>query len=308
MLNISCRRDHLFYATDDKTTVDININWDSCHLSPNGVTALAYKEDGSLYEQSSPSSNANYISINLPEGVYDIVLFNNSVSEYKYISFVNLDSTSTASAVTAQSKASTTDSIIVYPPDTLATYVINGIEINKQMVDYYYNKPDLSDSVSVLTYTVTPQRRTKLININVHVIGLIYALEAPTATLNYVSDGCYLLQDTTLTTEVMQQFLLNTRTFDTGSTIDGTLSQSATSFGLSGGSSYILSIDFILLNSEHYPITIDVTDSVEYTYGYQPEININLEVELPETIGSSDGGGFNTNVTDWNDKNISLTM
>lgn len=308
-LSTSCRRDHLYYATDDKATVYIDINWDSSHLEPNGVTALVYNSDSSLYKQFSPFSTPDGISLNLPEGKFDIILFNNSVLEFKTISFENLDYISSASAVVSQTPLSKADTILLNSPDTLAVAVLNDIEIDKTMVDYYYHRPDLTDTTEIYTYYAIPQRRTQVITINVHVLGLKYALAAPITTLKYITDGCYLAYDSTLSTLAMQQFILNNRTFDTGSTVNGKITQTMTIFGLSQDSEYYLYIDFILLNGEYYPFDIDITDSLQFFDGYQQEIIVDLEIELPVTIGGdSDNGGFNTGVTDWNDIEIVIPM
>lgn len=152
-----------------------------------------------------------------------------------------------------------------------------------------------------------------MINIKAHVKGLKYARGTTISYFRGLAEGHMLGQGQNSMESVAQSFILNQRVFDPGSYSDGTIKASFLSFGMLGdgntSSRYYLDINFVLINGEPYPLTFDVTDliTVDISLNLQLSLNLNLEIELPEVIGD-EGGGFNPDVSEWEDEIVDIPI
>lgn len=315
---LGCEHHHLYYSSSETANVKINVDWTNTGLSPNGVTAIAYYNNGDLYRSFPAYSNPNEVNISLPVGTFDVVLFNNTPSEYLYIEFLNSDNISTVLANAKLKEAvrsvsdDDSDKDVVANPEVLASIKVEDIVVTQSTVDYYWNKPDSYESSTLLEYSAEPVRRVINVRVYVHTIGLKYASGSPRCFFKHFSGGFLLGEERSDERQVMQEFVLNNREFDAGSDVDGTITQEFTSFGevTDPDATYVVDIDFTLLDGSSFPVIVDVTDQIElYMDGYTPRIDIFLEIELPETEGDSSGNSsFDTSVEDWNDIVVSLPM
>ena len=71
---------------------------------------------------------------------------------------------------------------------------------------------------------------------------------------------------------------------------------------------YYLDINFVLINGEPYPLTFDVTDLISVDVSLYLTLNLDLEIVLPEVVGEEGGGGFNTDVSEWEDEVVDIPM
>lgn len=340
----SCQRDHLYFASSNTATVLVEPDWSTSAVHPNGVTVYAYREsDGSIYKRFPPVSADQKCYIKLPQGDFTLVVMNDTPEEFKgRIDFRGEQNLSTFQArgvkdesrsqklnehLKAQAEAraasasgsaapvskSEDEEYCIVEPDTLAMSVIRGLHISPEQIDYYYDRPeyDLSqESATVVPASMKPV--VSRVNIKAHVKGLKYARGTTLSFLRGVAAGYDISTRTNSTDRAAHAFVLNNRKFDAGSDSDGTITASFLSFGLVGDgttdSRYYLDINFVLINGEPYPLTFDVTDLISVDVSLYLTLNLDLEIVLPEVVGEEGGGGFNTDVSEWEDEVVDIPM
>ncbi|MEG2191205.1 MAG: DUF5119 domain-containing protein [Bacteroidales bacterium] len=314
VLVCSCQRDDLYYATGNCATIRIEANWAPAQLTPNGASAYVFDCQGNAFGSVIQSNDPRKIDILLPEGCYDVIVLNNSTAEYKNIECVGINRIETFALIAKRivSKYATMSNkaeIFVVGPDTVAGAVVRKIEVSKQMIDYLRYKPDKIEMTPAVVFQTTPTRMISVADITVHVKGLKYAAGAPRTHLKNFSDGYYPHSGKTSPLCVCHEFVLNNRTFDEGSTRDGTITKQQVTFGLheQEGTRYLLNMEFVLLNGQKYYVALDVTDGIRVTEGVHKTIHIYAEIELPEVIGGG-GGAFNPDLEKWNDVNVEIPM
>ncbi len=72
------------------TNLELNVDWSELGHSPNGVTAIFYPKDGGK-PLTYLSHNVHTTDIAVPEGLYDLVVHNNSPEEFASIGFNGMD-------------------------------------------------------------------------------------------------------------------------------------------------------------------------------------------------------------------------
>ncbi|MEG1837793.1 MAG: DUF5119 domain-containing protein [Bacteroidaceae bacterium] len=314
----ACQRDHLYYGTNDRAIVKVNIDWKKSQMTPNGATVMAYNKDGSLFKVFPPMSDPNGGTILLPQGSYDLIIFNDTPNEYKHIGFRGMENINTFEAYAFQKEASKNrpkfqGDVFVYEPDTLATARINNLEVTSRMVEYYYDKPNDKEMQISKEIKATPQRVTSLMKIKVHVKGLCYAKGAPRTYLRNMSASTFIGTGLKSTNPVAHEFILNNRQFDEGSTQDATITNNLSTFGLLPtkvtGNRYYLDMLFTLINGKAYPISVDITDKIHVTeVEIQTILDMKLDIELPKTEGVIIDGAFEPDVTEWEDVKVEIQM
>ena len=71
---------------------------------------------------------------------------------------------------------------------------------------------------------------------------------------------------------------------------------------------YLMEMEFVLLNGEKHPVSLDVTDAIRVTQGATHKIiHIEVEIELPEVIGNGDGA-FDPDLEEWEDIDVDIPM
>lgn len=318
---LGCKRDPLYYATDSEANIVLNIDSEDTGLTPNGFTVLVYYSDSTLYRYLPSFSSSETVTFSLPEGKYDILVFNDSPSEHEFLEFVDLDHINSVAVMSVADLTSVEDSTqnqatLVSEPDILASAVVRDVEVTSQMVDYYPNKTIPEQLVTTLEYDVTLQRVVYTYSVTVYVTDIHYASAAPTVTFEHLADGYMLGLEQATEGLAQHQFPLEERIFDDGSTTNASISSEFTNFGVFDDEqvTYMMELDFELINGEHYIEEFDVTESVSGTQLTRSEsiidAAINVEIGLPTVIGGADNtdGVFDTDVGDWNDVEQELAM
>lgn len=327
----SCKRDHLYYSSTNTASVRLDVDWSEAGLTPNGLTVYAYKEDGSLYRRFDPISTPQQGFISLPQGKYTLVLMNDTPEEFAgNIEFVGMDRLDQARAMGVRDEAKTTklqtrlntkageEQFCIVEPDPLAVAIIKNVNVTADMIDYFHDKPEkMVDEDSPLVLEAVPDNVTYTINVKAHVKGLQYAKGMTMSFFRGAAAGYCMGLGQTTEESASHGFILNNRTFDPGSTTNGTITATFNSFGLPGMSGSqveksikkYLDINFVLINGESHPLTFDVTDEIkiDISLDLQLTLNLDLEIELPEVVGGDDGA-FSTDVGDWGDITFNIDM
>ncbi len=309
----ACEHHELFYSNGENATVRINIDWSKTEISPNGVTPFAfYSSTGELYREFSTSGNLDYVDVSLPEGTYDIVLINNSTSEFSYIDFSGKSNISTflgsaklASAVREVSK-SDQDKDVVADPDVLTSVKVENISVTKQMVEFHEDLPDAYSYTIEKELGVVMERRVVEVTIVANVTNIASVPNAPMTFFKHFSGGYYPGLEHNESREVMHEFLFNNRQL-VNDDKDAIISTRFNSFGKVDDltATYELDIAFVLANGEDFPVIVDVTDqTTEYMDGNIKRIYIEIDIDLPVVTSSGDvqdDSGFEAEVDDWDE-------
>ena len=306
ILCVACKRDHLYYASSDTATVFVDPDWTQSAVSPNGVTIFAFREsDGSLYKRFPTVSARDKSYIKLPQGCFTLVVMNDSPEEFDgRIEFIGEENIGTFQARGVGNGQS------MLEPDTLVVSVVRGLHIKPDQIDYYYDMPqtDISEE-SAIDVKSKPLPVVSKINVDVHVKGLKYARGTSSACIRGLSGGYYMGLGHNALEQVTQDFVFSSRSFDPGSDSDGVIQASFLSFGIAGaakaGNGYFLDIDFVLINGESYPVSLDVSDMISLDVSLV--LSLDLEIELPEVAGE-EGGGFSTDINEWDDEIVDIPM
>ena len=315
---VSCQRDHLYYASSNTATVLVKPDWSALNSTPNGITVFAYNDaDGSLYRRFPPVNALDKCYIKLPEGDFTLLVMNDTPEEFDgRIQFTGTENLSTIQAKGVKDEKRSTkfaDHFIV-EPDSLVVSLIKGVHISPEQIDYFYDKPssDINED-SAIELDTKPKPAVSKVHIQAHVKGLKYARGTTSTYLRGVAGGRMMGAELNSTEAVSQAFLLNNAKYDPGSDVNGTISADFLSFGLigdgMGSDKYYLDINFVLINGDPYPLSIDVTDliSIEISLDLKLSLKLDLNIELPEVRGE-EGGGFNTDITEWDEEFIEIPM
>lgn len=320
VLLVACERDHLYYACTEMAEVNVVIDWEKAGIKPNGATVFAYTDEGKLYKRFDPFSDPTNGKIQLPLGRYKLVVMNDTPEELsetmtfdgqgQWNSLIAMgvkDETKTAKLI-AQTRSG--EDYCIKSPDTLAVGRYMDLEISNDMLHYSYDRPT---NGGVFPYArdvvIQPRMATSTMDIKVHVTGLKYAKGTTMSFLRGSSFGYYMGRDEYATASACYGFILNNRTYDPGSTTDGTISASFNIFGMpewaeNDEGKCFLDINFVMINGEANTVTLDVTNQIKVNLETQVSVKMELEldVSLPEAVDQGDGdGGFQTALNPWTD-------
>lgn len=314
---LSCKRDELYYEAGGELTLELYVDWSSSDIDPNGVSVLVYYADGELFRSYAPFTATDTLTFTLPEGEYDIVLFNDSDQEHEYLEFTNIDHISTLTATSVDAAVSkATSEAVVENPDFLATAKLSSLALSSSNSSYYTSKENITSSSEVYSQNVVMTRRVYNYYVSVHVEGLQYASGYPTIVFEHLSGGYLIGQESSDNSLVKHSIIFETLVYDDNSTSSGTVTAEFSNFGLLDDSdaTYLMDLTFTLIDGSEYTEVFDVTEQIaEENLSRAASFvdkTISVETTLPESIGgdSSDSGAFNTDVEQWEEKFFELHL
>ncbi len=317
-LHTGCKHDHLYYATSKKATIKVEVDWTNAQTTPNGVTAIAYHADGTLYAQFPTQVASQPLYLQLPEGEFDIVFYNNNDVEHGSVEFQGKESITTLSAV-AKAKVSTrpvepedSDRTLIMDPNVVASARLDGVTITSTDIDVFYDKPTGDAATNfVKEYKVFAERDIVTYVLTAYVKGIKYAAGAPRTFFKHGNSGHLLGLDTDQMGNIMHEFVWNNRKFDENSTSDATITNEFNAFGKlpCDYTNLVIDADFILLDGEHHRVVVDATNIVEIKQAADglTKYYIHIEIELPEAIGTGEGI-FDVEAEEWTDVDLVLPM
>ena len=348
--NHSCVRQELeedFYST---ALIPVRIDWSLTDLDPdndpNGdifsASVWFFPKSGSRY-QGAPLvyklSNPRGQNIEVPIGIYSILIFNNTIDEYSgNVGFRGTDRYETFEYYSKPNLASNNtragEITPILEPDYLAAWRMDTYEVTPDMVmvTRSMTKANMSESriisADVATKAlsaITPLPLTKRVHIVIKVVNINAAKAAQGNFIN-TSHSVFLAQGSYTNSASSFVFPLNNRKYLEGSNTVGTIEATFNTFGLREGNilgQYMLSTTFIL-NSEYggsmvYPtppaapylfdVTKEFTESIAsvivisigFNAGPGGDPATAIPPELPEGIGAGGNGGglFGISVEEW---------
>lgn len=333
-----CERRPLVDELPDTAKIPVVVYWDKADITPQNVTILIYREDGSLYEEKffENGGASAKTAIFLETGTYTVVAFNEKRDQIDYVGIRGYGRLSTLEAYATEASSSyntqgrANGETVVNQPGVLAA-VDTVITVTDEMVSYSRGRiteDQLTDADAVKQALnslngLYPVRKTVEVNITVRISGLNNARMPALAELRNMAGGYFFGTDRNSTKPVTRQFLMNDRTYDEGSLTDGMLTATVRSFGFPGdrehpgsvpGTEIYLDVNFQLVDADRTMINLssDVDGHMTVTTDGNGAITIAIDTyhgKLPDVKpeGSSEPG-MSTELVDWDTVEIPIDL
>lgn len=314
-----CDRRPLEDELQAKVTIPIKIYWDVAGISPKNATILFYDKSGDLYGEWKSASQPGYAegSMELIPGTYTAVAFNELRDQIDYVHMQGWEKLETLEAFVTQSQQ------ILYPFSSQVekeTYVHQPGILAARLKTFTIT-PDMlgktaftsTDSGYYALSDLHPTRKTAQANVTIHVKGLNNARMPAITQLRHMASGYFFATDRNSLTPVTTQFTINNRKYDVGSNTDGSISTSATTFGVLGewhhtgdtpDASFFLDIAFMLADAGQTIVeySTDITHIMDIIVNENNAVTININLgigPLPEIKPVGGDSGFETDLVQW---------
>lgn len=308
----SCKRQDLCnpYSQNENSSIHLSVDWSESGIEVddiNNLSIYAYPESGGdPYLKVSGDVESAYL--NLPVGLYTLLVFNDIVGDLSGLYFQSIESYDEARIEMIEQQKRDDfyydlleNQIFVEPQTPLAAWRMESFEVTPEMVSCGYcgeEKGDVEVDLDVVPNQVTTPCKV-IIGVenlnNAHFIQCV---------MSGFAQGIYLENEERITnSEVDNLYGINfvKGHFDPSSETDGEVEATLTTFGKSPleDQKYELVIDVILNSGELLTFTRDVTDQVKAQDN--SEIVIDLTSD-DDKITLPDGQGMGFGVDEWGDR------
>ncbi len=302
---ISCKRQELcsLDSNSDNAAIQISIDWSQSNIDEEqiyNVSLYAYpKEGGSPYVKI--SGNIEQTSLNLPAGLYSLLIFNDIAGDIEGMNFVDVDSRDEFRAETIERSSLSdiyydvaSDESLSLSMGALAAWRMEELEVTEEMVWCGYCDEEYDALVEVeLSVAPTPITIQCIVTLGVENLNNASAISG---ILKGFASGAYIYTNEHITSyDKTDLYSMNftSRTYEDDN-IDGTAMGEVITFGKAPDveQSYELVIDIILNSGELVSFTRDVTDQIKDQDGVIITIDLSSEpniIVLPEATGTGFG-------------------
>ncbi len=318
LLLFSCERRPLEDMCQNGNLIPIGTRWTLADIEPQNVTALFYNRDnGKLVVEHRFENTPDRIQTyaNVPVGRYTVVIFNELRGQIQGIGIRGYEYLSTLEAygiANPNFKDRSNNNAYVYDPEVLASVMVRDFEVRD-------GKPDET------LVGVEPMRKVHRFNITAHVKGLNNARMPALVDLPGIAESYSFEQDRNTRIAATQQFTMNGRTYDAGSTKDGNISISIYTLGLLNeipddinvqvDSPVKLDFLFMLVDAEKTLVrqVVDVTSLIRFRAESHGAATLDVYVELPDPLPDvvpegNENSGFGSEVIDWDIIDVPLDV
>lgn len=326
---IGCQRQALDYNYSPNCNVKVTIDWSKSGLTTHGATAIFYPQDGGkaiIAIMSEPKGE----TIKLPKGIYNVIVFNQTMDEFSYLGFRGTESYTTFEvfikpAVNKGTNKAANETIIAHP-DKFAVAKQENFEVTQEMITSSRSNPREFE-VKFTPMGIVSTMKISLFVKNAHMI------KAAKGTITGMADSYSISKGCTNTTTAIHSFSLTTITLDSSGELNGFISGEITTLGLPGqiskaGELFIntLNVSFLLVDNKTviekiFRIENKISNDEE-TAGIKVEIGTgpppgeeekeeDKPIEIPEVKpepGTGEGGGMDADVGDWDKIEIEIPV
>ena len=324
-------REFDFEINDSGTSrVHVNVDWSELerHERPTGMTVICYPHDadsdgGETVTYLSPTTDR--ASLWLKPGEYDIVVFNQSDGEFGTFSFHDMESRENARIEAAEFTSRwyvsrSEGEITAQHPEWFAVAEITDVTVSP---DDYSDIKELmkrgyTTTRSTLIAELTPGNIVSMKKIKIHIRN-IYNLRSARGGISGLAAGLQMKgrrRHDRRVTHLVEEWTL---TLDKDNSSNGCIESTFTCFGLPGNHTGAseeneVNVSFLLVDNE---TTLDYTFHVGHLiHNDTTDETIDIEFDdfgnpivLPDV--KPDGattGGFDSNVTGWEDINVEVSI
>ena len=329
LAHTSCKKQEILYDCPCTTSAKLPIttDWSKTNSEPQNITVLFYNDsDGSLALEHNYEHNAKEIhsSVYLALGSYTVVLFNELRNEIKYLNVRGHENLSTLGFYVNENtdiQAPSTALKYIHEPGMLSLKTIRNLVVTPELVAYTHDiesveASDITKSMYKTLLDIKPEKKVCLLNIKTHIKGLNNARMPALVDIQNIAGAYMVAGDVNDTAPVTLQLTMNNRTYDKGSTTEGTISTTIALFGFLGDRNstedqpletpIMLNFLFMLVDKEKTLIRqkVNVTDLISFHESLSGLISLSVDVQLKiplpdvEPEGSGDSG-FGSSIGDW---------
>jgi len=306
LLLLSCDRRELTYYMEAEITV--TADWSRAGVpeeKDEGATLVFFPQDGGE-PRVVLTGERERITVRLPQGAYDALIFNRSFSDFSNLLFRGKESLNTLEAYAKEVVTRADTRVIVSSPDKLAAATIRHFEVTDDMLGNY--APPASRGTcpeSACRIHFTPVPLTRHIRVTLNVKGL-HNIREVRCTLGGVPLSVFLHNGHAGKEMGGQEFKAANPVFNEGSFTDGRLTGELDVFGFDRLLSHSIVLRALLVDGKTV-IEQTLTDmTIEEQTDETGNIMLYIEAAVPETFpdvkpeGGSDSG-FDVDVDDWED-------
>ncbi len=301
----SCDRRELTYYMESE--IEIHADWSQSGLTDEdlgyGATAIFYPEDGGE-PKVVLMGNREYAKVRLPEGRYNVVLFNRSFDDFACIGFRGHGGYHTLEAYASRIESRVDE--LTDSPETLSADRMEGFEVTEDMLGNYSDVMRRGvPATDGCTLRFTPRKLIEELRVTVHIKGL-HNVRSAVATIDGVASSVFLATGQASQQTVTQRFELEKPQYYPGSPFNGTMEATFNSFAFNTDRPHSVSIQAELVDGEStYGEEFSGLDIVEDT-DEDGTLVLTLELETDQVpdVEPDDGGGsgFNPDVEDWGEE------
>lgn len=312
------RRELTYYEVSEIT---LAVDWSQSGLDSEegmyGATAVFYPIDGgepSIFRMGDRTAE----TVRLTEGVYNVILFNRSFSDFSNISFRGIDRYETLEAYIRKIETRVDESThtetrtIIGSPDELAVATLEGFTVTEDMLGNYsktsYGRTLRTDTGNLAddlyTLYLTPRELTREVVAVLHIKGL-NNIRSAKCRLDGVSESVFLADGRFSEHTATQEFIPSTPEFIPGSPFDGTLTGTFEVFGSDLTDTRHLSLEALLVDGkttfkgDYDDVKVTEKDNGEGTVIIHVEVTTE-KIPDAKPEGGSDSG-FDVDVGGWGD-------
>lgn len=319
----SCEHKDLCYKHPHTAKVRVDVDWSkfNSYEKPTGMTVLLYPQYSGERAISHLTNTTTHAIVNLPADRYDILVFNQSTSEFGSVSFRGLDQQETAEVLASEHKSRwykvrSEQEKVVVEPEWLGVGSFENAEVTQAMIDeeveHTMNGNATTKSRETVIATVTPKNVIHTLKVKVHIKG-IYNLRSARAAINSMAEGYRLISNKptkSKATYLMEEWRLTRNEADPTT---GYIETSITCFGLPDGhqataEENLLSLSFLLQdNKTMMEFPFQVGNMFTRATDLENELVLYLEIDSKITLPDVEpeggtSGGFSAEVEDWGDE------
>lgn len=305
----SCdRRELTYYET---AQITLTADWSQSGLEGEdnyGATAVFYPQAGGE-PKIVLMGDRTRTTTQLPEGRYNVVLFNRSFDDFSAIDFRGTSSFATLEAYAKKIESRAESETIVSSPEKLAVAVVQGFEVTEDMLGNNYAPASSRKRESVTEeccLSFIPHELTRTIKVKINVDGLNNVKEA-TCHLSGVPVSIFLSDGHFSERTVTQEFPVGNPVFEENSYTKGTLTGEINVFGFDEKTEHDIEMDFLLVDGKteinQISDKVDISSETDET----GSIVLHIEAATPESlpdVKNEDGAnsGFDADVDPWGDE------
>lgn len=312
-----CDRRELTYY--ESAEITLAVDWSKSGLADEegaarGATAVFYPTDGGE-PQIFLMGNYSHEAVRLPEGVYNVILFNRSFTDFSNIAFRGNNGYETLEAYNKHIETRTDGEgetrTVTGSPEKLASAAVEGFRVTEDMLGNYsqttYGRTTFSATADDdrCTLHLVPEKRTCEVIAVIRVEGL-NNIRSATCRLDGISESVFLATGKVSGQTVSQEFPLGHPAFDEGSPFNGTLTGTFNVFGIDFTDTHHLHLEAKLVDGK--AVFTGDYDDVKVTQKDNGEGIITIYVEattgkIPDVKPEGGGGsGFDVDVGGWGDE------
>lgn len=333
----------LCYYHPHTAPVRLNVDWSKFnHIEkPTGMSVYVWPEDPAQEFNKYISHDIDGVTLNLLEGTYNTLVFNQIDQEFASLKFEDMDDFHKAKIRVKQTKSGwyatkDPDTKIGEEPEWIAIDSKSNIMVTEEMVkkaedDYLASIGKSQRSVTRVNdvATLVPKSIIKKVDLYIHLENLVY-LRSSMAAFENMAEGCFISTKKTTSSQVTHTINSWNLIYDKDDNgyenlMKGVLKASISTFGLPDGHSgnpedtnllvELLLVDNVTTVLMKFPIGDIMADLNSYDGSVVdavgrpiwPEVHIYWPEPLPEVepVGGS-SGGLDIGVSEWGDEIVTI--